>query len=322
MRVAILDDYFDTLRGLPSFRKLDEHSVEVWNRHATDEELVAGLAETEVLVLFRERTAIDRELLDQLPNLKLISMRGDYPHVDVDACTENGIMLSSNVGGGSTSHPTAELTWALILASMRQLPQQVESLRAGAWQMGVGRTLKGRTLGLYGYGRIAKTVSNYAAAFGMEVQWWGSTDGRLRAEEDGVSVADHREAFFAESDIVSVHVRLRSATRGIITAQDFEWMSPTSLFVNTSRAAAIESGALLEALELGRPGSAAVDVFDSEPVEVGTDPLVIHPHVIATPHIGFVTEDELDRQFSDIYDQIVAYADGQPTNIVNPPALA
>jgi len=322
VRIAILDDYFDTLRGLSSFKKIADFEVTVWNDHVdSPTDLVERLDQTDALILFRERTSITGELLDRLPNLKLISMRGQYPHVDVDACTRNGIVLSSNLKGGATSYPTAELTWGLILASMRQIPRQMASLQSGTWQMGVGRSLHGLTLGLYGYGRIARTVASYANAFGMEVHWWGSRDGRARAEADGATVADSRRSFFADSDIVSLHVRLRPATRGVITAQDLDLMDPSALFVNTSRAALVESGALINALENGRPGFAALDVFDSEPVVDSSDPLITHPNVVCTPHIGFVTEDELDRQFGDIYDQVVAFAEGKPINVVNPVVL-
>jgi len=322
VKVAILDDYFDTLRGLPSFQRIADLEVTVWNDHVDlPTDLVERLDRTDVLVLFRERSEITAELLNQLPNLKLISMRGDYPHVDVDACTRNGIVLSSNSQGGATSHATAELTWGLILSSMRQIPQQMASLRAGTWQMGVGRSLRGLTIGLYGYGRIARAVASYAKAFGMDVRWWGSDDGRARAEADGATVAASRKSFFADSDIVSLHLRLRPETRGIITAQDLDLMDPSALFVNTSRAALLESGSLLNALTNGRPGFAALDVFDSEPVTDSSDPLIKHPNVLCTPHIGFVTEDELDRQFGDIYDQILAFAKGNPINVVNSAVL-
>jgi len=322
VKVAILDDYFDTLRGLPSFERIADLEVTVWNDHVnTPTDLMERLDGTDVLVLFRERSEITAELLDRLPNLKLISMRGDYPHVDVEACTKNGIVLSSNLQGSATSHATAELTWGLILSSMRQIPNQMASLRAGTWQMGVGRSLRGLTIGLYGYGRIARAVASYANAFGMDVRWWGSHNGRARAEADGAIVAASRRSFFADSDIVSLHLRLRPETRGIITTHDLELMDPSALFVNTSRAALLESGALLDALNKGRPGFAALDVFDSEPVTNSNDPLINHPRVVCTPHIGFVTEDDLDRQFGDIYDQVLAFAEGNPINVVNPAVL-
>ena len=320
MRVHILDDWFDTLRGLPSFEKLAGHDVTVWTDHVEDvETLSARLADAEALVLFRERTSVTRALLERLPKLKLISQRSVYPHIDVAACTDLGVLLSSKQpSGGAPNYAAAELTWALILAGMRDLPRQMAAVKSGAWQAGVGKTLRGRTLGLYGYGRIAKTVAGYADAFGMKVQWWASDAGRARALSDGQKLAASRAEFFAKSDVVSVHLRLKPTTKGIITADDLSSMRKDALFVNTSRAGLVAPGALLAALELGRPGKAAVDVFDVEPLVDANDPLLSHPNLIATPHIGFVTEDEFDVQFSDIYDQINAYASGAPTHMINP----
>ncbi len=319
MKVHILDDWFGTLRGLPSFARLDGHAVTVWKDHVTDEDVLSErLNEAEVLVLFRERTPVTASLVRNLPNLRLISQRSVYPHVDVAACTANGVLLCSNMHSDTPSHAAAELTWGLILAAMRQIPQQMASLRAGRWQMGVGKTLRGRVLGLYGYGRIARAVAGYARAFGMDVLWWASEDGRARALADGEPLAESREAFFGASDVVSLHVRLKPATRGIIGPADFAAMRPGSVFVNTSRAGLVQPGALVEALNAGRPGMAALDVFDTEPLVDPDDPLVSHPNVIATPHIGYVTEDELDLQFSDIYDQINAYAAGAPIHMINP----
>ncbi|MEM6890421.1 MAG: NAD(P)-dependent oxidoreductase, partial [Pseudomonadota bacterium] len=219
MKVHILDDWFDTLRTLPCFEKLAGHDVTVWTDHAPDPgQLADRVQSAEALVLFRERTKIEADLLDRLPNLKLISQRSVYPHVDVEACTANDVLLCSNMHGGTPSYAAAELTLGLILASYRQIPQQVASLKSGAWQSGVGRTLRGRTLGLYGYGRIAGAVAAYATALGMNIQWWGSEAGRARAAADGHVVPSSREAFFASSDVVSLHVRLKPETRGIITA--------------------------------------------------------------------------------------------------------
>lgn len=319
MRVHILDDWFDTLRGLPSFAQLDGHEVTIWTDHVTDERVLSDrLDKAEALVLFRERTPVTAGLLQNLPKLRLISQRSVYPHVDVPACTQHGVLLCSNMHSDTPSHAAAELTWGLILAAMRQIPQQMASLRAGHWQMGVGKTLRGRVLGLYGYGRIARAVAGYARAFGMQVLWWASDDGRARALADGEAVAESRAAFFAASDVVSLHVRLKPATRGIIGPADFAAMRPGAVFVNTSRAGLVQPGALLAALNAGRPGMAALDVFDAEPLVDATDPLVSHPNVVATPHIGYVTEDELDLQFADIYDQINAYAAGAPIHMVNP----
>ena len=319
MKVHILDDWFDTLRTLPSFAKLKGHEVTVWNDHVEDAATLAErLQDAEALVLFRERTAITGALLDRLPGLKLISQRSVYPHVDVPACTRNGVLLCSNMHADTPSTAASELTWALILAAARQLPQQIASLKAGRWQMGVGQTLDGRMLGLYGYGRIAHKVAGYARAFGMDVVWWASEEGRARAKAAGERVAPSRNAFFADSDFVSVHVRLKPETKGIITADDLQAMRPTASFINTSRAGLVAPGALLAALDYGRPGMAAVDVFETEPLTDPADPLLIRPRVIATPHIGYVTEDEFDLQFADIYEQINAYAAGAPIHMINP----
>lgn len=319
MKVHILDDWFDTLRGLSGFSMLDGHDVKIWNDHTEDVDVLAErLAEAEVLVLFRERTPVTAALLARLPKLKLISQRSVYPHVEVPGCTAHGVLLCSNMHSDTPSIAASELTFALILASARQLPQQMASLRAGHWQMGVGQTLCGRTLGLYGYGRIARQVAHYAEAFGMKVVWWGSEDGRARSAADGRSVAESREAFFAGSDFVSVHVRLKPETRGIIGKADLLAMKPSATFVNTSRSGLVEAGALEAALAAGRPGRLALDVFDVEPLTDLADPVVSHPNVISTPHIGYVTEDELDLQFRDIYEQINAYAAGSPIHMINP----
>ena len=318
MKVPILDDGFDTLRGLPCFAKLAEHDVTVWTDHEPDPtKLAARIQDAEALVLFRERTKVGAELLSLSPQLKLISQRSVYPHIDVDACTAQNVMLCSNMAGGGPNFAAAEMTLALILASYRQIPQQVASIRAGDWQMGVGRTLRGRTLGLYGYGRIAQAVADYAEAIGMQVQWWASEDGRARAKADGRRVGDSRETFFATSDVISLHVRLKPETRGIITADDLGAMMPRSLLVNTSRSGLIAPGVLEAEITKGRI-HAAVDVFDSEPLRDPTNILLTHPNVLPSPHIGFVTEDEFDLQFIDIFDQINAYAKGAPIHVINP----
>lgn len=318
MKVHILDDWFDTLRGLPCFAKLKDHDVTVWTDHIEDPgELATRLQPADAVVLFRERTKITAELLDQLPGLKLISQRSVYPHIDVEACTRNGVLLCSNMHAGTPSYAAAELTLALILSSYRQIPQQVASVRSGNWQMGVGRSLRGRTLGLYGYGRIAKAVAGYAEAIGMKIQWWSSEAGRARASADGTNVAESRDAFFGTSDIVSLHVRLKPDTRGIITAQDLSAMQPRALLVNTSRSGLIAPGVLEAEIDRGRI-FAAIDVFDTEPLTDAANPLLTHPNVLPTPHIGYVTEDEFNLQFSDIFDQVTAYAAGEPIHMINP----
>lgn len=318
MKVHILDDWFDTLNKLPSYDRLSGHDVTIWNDHTVDVDVLAErLAAAEALVLFRERTPITAALLERLPRLKLLSQRSVYPHVDVPACTSNGVLLCSNMHSDTPSIAAAELTFALLLASARQLPQQMSSLKKGEWQMGVGQTVAGRTLGLYGYGRIARQVAIYAKAFGTHVQWWASEAGRHRAVADGVTLADSRAAFFGNSDFVSLHVRLKPGTRGIITRSDLKLMKPSATLINTSRSGLIEPGALEDCVVGGRPGRLAIDVFDVEPLTHADDPIITHPNVISTPHIGYVTEDELDMQFSDIYDQINAYADGAPVHMIN-----
>jgi D-3-phosphoglycerate dehydrogenase / 2-oxoglutarate reductase len=320
VRVTILDDYADALRTLDCFGLLDGHEVTVLTEHVPDVDALAQrLAGAEALVLIRERTAITAELLDRLPGLRLISQRGAYPHVDVAACTRRGVVLCSRTGGAGPSYATAELTWGLVLAAVRQIPAQQESLRAGSWQSGVGRTLHGRTLGVYGYGRIGRVVAGYGAAFGMDVVVWGSAGARERAVADGHRAAADRREFFAGCDVLTVHLRLVGATRGTVTAADLAAMRPDALFVNTSRAGLVEPGALVAALAAGRPGGAAVDVFDTEPT--ADDPLLARPDVLATPHIGYVTREDFEVQFTDVFAQIQAFAAGEPVNVVNPDAL-
>ena len=323
MKVSILDDWFDTLRTLPSFGKLAGHDVTIWNDHVQDVEVLADrLRECEALVLIRERTEIRAALLERLPQLRLISQRSVYPHIDIDACTRLGILVSSNLHADTPSIATAELTWGLVVAAARRIPQQMASLRSGGWQMSVGTTLHGKTLGIYGYGRIGKVVAGYGRSFGMRVIVWARQASRERAGADGWEVAPSKEAFFERCDILSLHMRLVPATRGIVTADDLARMKPDAILVNTSRAPLIEPGALVAALRAGRPGLAAVDVYENEPLRDTADPLLGLENVVCTPHIGYVTREEWDLQFSDIYDQIAAYAAGSPTNVVNPDGLA
>jgi len=323
MKVAVLDDYGDTLRTLACFSRLAGHEVKIWTDHVQDTgRLAERLQDAEALVLIRERTQIRAPLLRRLPKLRLISQRSVYPHIDVDACTELGIVVCSNLHPGTPSYATAELTWGLILAAQRRIPQQVSSMRAGKWQSEIGNTLRGKTLGIFSYGRIGAVVAGYGRAFGMQVVAWGREPGRERARADGYAVARSREEFFAGCDIVSLHMRLVDATRGIVTAADLARMKPTALLVNTSRAPLIEPGALLAALRAGRPGMAALDVYEEEPLLDTGHPLLNMPNVVCTPHIGYVSREEFELQFSDIFDQIVAYAAGAPVNVVNPGALA
>ncbi|MBM3572807.1 MAG: D-2-hydroxyacid dehydrogenase family protein, partial [Alphaproteobacteria bacterium] len=259
---------------------------------------------------------------DRLPKLRLISQRSVFPHIDIAACTRNGVIVSSNLHQDTPSYAAAELTWALALAAMRQIPQQAAALKAGQWQAGVGHTLRGKTLGVFGYGRIGAVVAGYAKAFGMNVLVWARAESRARAAADGYAAASDQRGFFEACDIVSLHMRLVPATRDIVSGGDLAHMKPTALLVNTSRAGLIEAGALVRALKQGRPGMAAVDVFDHEPLRDPADPLLTMANVVATPHIGYVTRDEFDIQFADIFDQILADARGAPINVVNPDVLS
>jgi D-3-phosphoglycerate dehydrogenase len=319
MNVAILDDYFDTLRTLPCFRTLEGYHVTVWTDHVQDDDvLVNRLKDTEALVLIRERTHIRSPLIERLPKLRLISQRSVYPHIDIEACTRRGVIVSSNLHADTPSYAAAELTWGLVLAALRRIPQQMRALQSGRWQIGVGDSLRGKTLGIHGYGRIGATVAGYGAAFGMRVVVWARERSRERARSDGYGVAPSQTAFYAMCDVVSLHMRLVPETRAIVTRADLSGMKPMALLVNTSRAGLIEPGALVDALRDGRPGMAAVDVYDHEPVPDTDAPLLAMDNVVCTPHIGYVTRDEYELQFSDVFEQIVAYADGHPINVVNP----
>src|SRR5215468_10089987 len=298
MKISILDDYFDTVRTLACFQKLEGHEVTVWNDHVQDTEaLAARLQDTECLVLIRERTKIQADLLERLPKLKLISQRSVYPHIDIGACTRRGVVVSSSQHAGIPCYAAAELTWALILAAARQLPQQMAALKAGKWQIGVGTTLRAKTLGVFGYGRIGATVAGYGKAFGMNVLAWARDASLARARSDGYVTARSKAEFFASCDVISLHMRLVPATRHIVEAEDLARMKPDAMLVNTSRAPLIEPGALVAALRAGRPGYAAVDVFEDEPVRGPDFPLLR-------------------------FEQVVAFAAGKPTNVVNPEVLA
>jgi D-3-phosphoglycerate dehydrogenase / 2-oxoglutarate reductase len=322
MRIAILDDYHDTLRTLDCFRKLSGHEITIWTDHVQDVDALAErLRDAEALVLIRERTAIRAPLLDRLDKIRLISQRSVYPHIDIEACTRRRVVVSSSQHPGTPSYAAAELTWALVLAAMRQVPQQMAELKAGRWQIGVGHSLRGKTLGIFGYGRIGSVVAGYGKAFGMNVMVWGRQGSIQRARHDGYAAAADKSQFFSACDVISLHLRLVAGTRGIVTADDLARMKPTALLVNTSRAPLIEPGALVAALKAGCPGMAAVDVYEEEPVRDIRHPLFEMDNVVCTPHIGYVTRDEYEVQFSDIFDQIVAYAAGDPINVVNPEVL-
>ena len=322
MKITILDDYHDTIRTLACFRKLDGHDVTIWNDHVQDiDALTERLRDAEVLVLIRERSQIRSPLIERLPKLKLISQRSVYPHIDIDTCTGRGIVVSSNQHPGTPSYATAELTWGLILSAMRQIPRQMAALKAGNWQIGVGSTLRNKTLGIFGYGRIGSAVAGYGRAFGMNVVVWARPQSLDRAKADGHVAAPGKQAFFERCDILTLHMRLVDATRGIVTADDLARMKRTALIVNTSRAALIQPGVLVDALRSGRPGMAAVDVYEQEPLRDAEHPLLNMDNVICTPHLGYVSREEYELQFTDIFDQVAAYASGNPINVVNPDVL-
>jgi D-3-phosphoglycerate dehydrogenase len=322
MKISILDDYHDTVRTLSCFSKLAGHDVSIFHDHVQDTDaLAARLADTEALVLIRERTQIRAPLLEMLPRLKLISQRSVYPHIDVADCTRLGIVVSSGQHAGTPSYATAEMTWGLILAAMRQIPQQMASLKAGSWQIGVGTTLRDKTLGIFGYGRIGSVVAGYGRAFGMNVLVWARPATLEKARADGYATAASKEETFAACDVITLHMRLVDATRHIVKAADLDRRKPTALLVNTSRAPLIEPGALVEALKRGRPGMAAVDVYEQEPLRDTAHSLLNMPNVVCTPHLGYVTRDEYEVQFVDIFDQILSYAAGNPINVVNPDVL-
>lgn len=328
MKIAILDDYQDAVRQLDCFKLLEGHEVKVFTNSARGAgQLAIRLAEFEALVLIRERTVLPRQLLARLPKLRLISQTGKVSgHIDVDAATARGIAIAEGVGDPTAP---AELTWALIMTASRRIPQYAANLRDGLWQTAslnpernqLGRVLRGRTLGIWGYGKIGRLVAGYGKAFGMKVVIWGREASRARAIEDGYQVASSKEALLAESDVVTLHLRLNDATRGIITEADLARMKPDALFVNTSRAELVAEGALQSALGQGRPGHAALDVFETEPLPVNS-PLLRMENVLATPHLGYVEKDSYELYFRAAFQNVVDFANGAPKNMLNPAALA
>jgi D-3-phosphoglycerate dehydrogenase len=316
MNIVIPDDYQDAVRRLDCFAKLRGHDVTVFNDTVKDlATLEERFRDADALVLIRERTAISDELLARLPRLRLISQTGKgTSHIDVEACTRRGVAVA--VGTGSPYAP-AELTWALVLAAMRRVPQEAAHLRAGGWQHVLGTTVRGRTLGIFGYGKIGSLVAGYGRAFGMNVLVWGREGSQTRARRDDYEVAESQRALFAESDVLSLHLRLDDATRGIVTAADLALMKPAALIVNTSRAELIESGALEAALRAGRPGLAAVDVYEEEPILGAQHPLLSMDNAVCTPHLGYVEKDSYELYFGQAFDNVVAFAEGKATNLIN-----
>jgi D-3-phosphoglycerate dehydrogenase / 2-oxoglutarate reductase len=331
MNIIILDDYQDAVRKLKCAALMEPLNAKVFTNTVKGiGQLSVRLRDAEVLVLIRERTQFPRALLEKLPKLKLIAQTGRVgPHIDVDACTRLGVAVAEGVG--SPTAP-AELTWALIMASMRRLPQYISTLKHGAWQQsglksasmpanfGLGMVLKGRTLGVFGYGKIGQIIAGYGRAFGMDVRVWGREASLERAVADGFAAAPSKESFFESSDVLSVHLRLNDSTRAIVTSEDLARMKPTALFVNTSRAELVQENALVAALNRGRPGMAAVDVFETEPILQG-HPLLRLENAVCTPHIGYVEQDSYELYFRAAFENVANFVSGKPTNIVNPDAL-
>jgi D-3-phosphoglycerate dehydrogenase len=324
MKITVLDDYQDTVRTLPAFQKVAHHDVTIWNDHLSDNDaLVERLKDTEALALIRERTHIQKPLIERLPKLRIISQVSAFPHVDAETCTRCGVIISSNQMPAEPSHATAELTWGLVIAAMRRIPQEMAALQAGNWQAyPIGSGIYGKTLGIGGYGKLGKVIAGYGRVFGMKVLVFSREESMAAARADGYETVKSKEELFEKSDVLSVHLRLVDATRGWVTASDLARMKPTALFVNTSRAGLVEPGALAAALKAGRPGMAAVDVFEQEPHLGAKDPLLHLPNMVATPHLGFVERDALAGMFDKIFDQINAYAEGKPIHVANPAALS
>lgn len=321
MKIAVLDDYQNAFRTLKCFPKLKGHDVVVFTDTETDVgKLAERLKDADAVVLTQQRSNFPRALVEKLPKLKLIGQTGRAAtHVDLDACTEKGIVVSA--GGSGNPNATAELTWGLILSALRNLPFEVRRLKEGYWQSTLGIGVNDKTLGIYAYGKIGSIVAAVGRAFGARVICWGREGSTGRAKAAGFEVAGSREEFFAESDIVSLHLPLNKDTRGIVTRDDLARMKPTALLVNPSRAGLIAAGALVDALQAGRPGSAAVDVYEQEPVIGGDHPLLKMANVTCTPHLGYVTREGYEEYYSVVVEDILAFADGKPRNVLNPAAL-
>ncbi len=318
MRIVIPDDYQDAVRHLESFRKLSGHQVTIYNDTVKDiDQLVERFQDADVLVPIRERTRITEPLLARLPKLKLICQTGKgVAHIDIAACTRYGVAVAT---GSGSSHATAELTWGLILAALRYIPQEVARLKTGQWQSTLGTGLYGRTLGIFGYGHIGSLVAGYGRAFGMNVLVWGREGSLERARRDGFATAQSQRELFKATDVLSLHIRLLEQTRGIVTAADLAEMRPSALLVNTSRAGLIETGALEQALRAGRPGYAAVDVYEEEPIV--DHPLLHMDNVICTPHLGYVEKDCYEVLFGEAFDLLLAFAAGKPDQVLNPEVI-
>ena len=321
MKIAVLDDYADTLRGLACYARLKDHEVVAFRDTEKDPaRLVERLRDFDAVILTQQRSPFPRSVIEKLSKLRLIAQTGrNFRHIDIDACTEKGIVLAA--AGVGTSNSTAELAWGLIIASLRHIPHEVDQLKQGVWITTVGTGLRGKTLGIYALGKIGTSMALIGKAFGMNVSCWGREASQTKARAEGYEVPASRAAFFEGADVISLHLPLNKETRGIVTAADLAHMKPGALIVNTSRAGVIEEGALVEALRKGRPGSAAVDVYEEEPVTGGNHPLLKMPNVICTPHLGYVEQGNLEKSYNIAIDSILGYAAGKPVNVLNPEAL-
>ena len=331
MNIVILDDYQDAVRKLNCSQKLEPYAAKVYtNTVKGTGQLAIRLKDADIIVLIKDRTSIQRSLIEKLPKLKLIVQAGEIGrHIDINSCTERGICIAE---GTESSTATAELTWALVMSSMRRLPQYISNLKHGVWQQsglkslsmpsnfGLGMTLSGKTLGIWGYGSVGRQVAGFGRAFGMRVQVWGSNTSKELAQRDGQIICDTKDQLFETSDILSLHLRLSDSTRHIVTSDDLAKMKTTALLVNTSSAEIIEAESLIGALNRGQPGMAAVDVFESEPILQGQALLRLE-NCVCTPHIGYVEKDNFEKMFSQAFDSVLSFIKGTPSNIINPEAL-
>lgn len=320
MRISIPDDYQDCIRSLRCYEMIKDHEITILTRHIDNIKLkVKALNDPEILVLTRTRTIVDDELLSNLPNLKMISQTGkNANHIDIEACTKRGIAVAESKGNPIA---TAELTWCLIMSGLRLIPQAINGMKTGNWQVNIGRRVYGKTIGIWGYGKIGRRIAKYADAFGAQVIIWGSDVSRQKALSDGYNTVNTKAEFFKSCDVISLHLRLKPSTRGIVRKEDLLMMKEDALLVNTARAGLIEPNGIIEALKHGRPGYAALDVFDEEPIFDSKHPLLQMPNVICTPHLGYVEQEGYELYFSQAFENVCAFIDGENSNIVNLDAL-
>ncbi len=320
MKITILDDYQKCVKDLTCFELLRGQDVEILHHTIKDlTELARQLYDTSILVLTRERTEIHESLLSLLPNLRLISQTGKISnHLSLADCTKYGVAVAEGVG--SPIAP-AELTWALLLNTIRRIPQAIEGMKNGHWQVNIGSTVHGKTIGIWGYGKIGQRIAQYAHVFGARVLVWGSEESRQKAVRDGFERAESREAFFKTADIITLHLRLAESTYGIVKSEDLMSMKPDAVFINTARAELVEEGKLLQCLKAGRPGYVGVDVYPDEPIYNPDYELLHMPNVVCTPHVGYVERNGYELYFGKAFENVIRYINGEPTNIANPEVL-